>query len=103
MSDQFPKEPLSAMTEEQRRELAIQRIKARHDFRVHLVVYVVVNAALVALWYLTSQDANGELGFFWPVIPIVGWGIGLAIHAYVVYFPPSLTEDDIQREMTRLR
>lgn len=103
MSDQFPKQPLSAMTEEQRRELAIQRIKARHDFRVHLISYVVVNAALVVLWYLTSQDANGELGFFWPVIPILGWGIGLAIHAYVTYFPPSLTEDDVQREMRRLR
>jgi 2TM domain len=103
MSDLFPKEPLSAMTEEQRRELAIQRIKARHDFRVHLVVYVIVNAALVVLWYLTSQGANGELGFFWPVFPIVGWGIGLAIHAYVTYLPPSLTEDDIQREMKRLR
>jgi len=102
MSDQFPTEPLSAMTDERRRELAIQRIKARHDFRIHLVVYVVVNAALVVLWYLTSQDANGELGFFWPVIPIVGWGIGLAIHGYVAYFPPSLSEDDIQREMKRL-
>ena len=103
MSDQFPTEPLSAMTDEQRRELAIQRIKARHDFQVHLVVYVVVNAALVLLWYLTNQEADGELGFFWPVLPIVGWGIGLAIHAYVTYFPPSLTEDDIQRELKRLR
>ncbi len=103
MSDLHPSEPLSAITEEQRRELAIQRIKARHDFRIHLVAYIVVNAALVVIWYLTSQDANGELGFFWPILPIAGWGIGLALHAYVVYFPPSLTEDAIQREMKRLR
>lgn len=103
MSDLFPTEPLSAMTEERRRELAIRRIKARHDFRVHLVIYIVVNAALVVFWYLTSQSANGEPSFFWPVLPIIGWGIGLAIHAYVTYFPPSLTEDDIQREMKRLR
>jgi len=103
MSDDFPKAPITAMTEEQKRELAIQRIKARHDFRVHLVIYLVVNAALVLLWYVTSRGADGVLGFFWPVFPIVGWGIGLAMHAYTVYFPPSLTEDDIQREMKRLR
>jgi hypothetical protein len=103
MSDDFPKVPLSAMTDEQRRELAIQRIKARRDFRVHLVIYLIVNAALVAFWYVTSKDTEGVLGFFWPIFSIVGWGIGLAVHAYTVYFPPSLTEDDIQREMKRLR
>jgi 2TM domain len=102
MSDQFPTQTLAAMTEEQRRELAIQRLKSRHDFRVHLVIYVLVNAALIVLWYATNGGADGDPGFFWPVFPIVGWGIGLAIHAYTVYFPPSLTEDDIQRELKRL-
>lgn len=103
MSDQFPTQTLSAMTEEQRRELAILRLKGRHEFRVHLVVYLVVNAALVVLWYLTSQAADGERGLFWPIFPIVAWGIGLAIHGYMTYFPPSLTEDDINRELKRLR
>lgn len=103
MSDQFPRAPLSAMTEDQRRDLAIQRIKNRHDFQVHLVIYLVVNAALVAFWYLMSRDADGVLGFFWPIFPIVAWGIGLVIHAYTAYFPPSLTEDEVQREMRRLR
>ena len=103
MSDEFPRQALSAMTEEQRRELAIQRLKARHDFRVHAVIYVIVNAALVILWFLVSRGTDGEASFFWPVFPVVGWGIGLAIHAYVTYFPPSLSEDDIQRELKRLR
>lgn len=103
MSDEFPRQALSAMTEEQRREVAIQRLKARHDFRVHVVIYVIVNAALVALWYLVSRGADGDVGFFWPIFPIVGWGIGLAIHAYITYFPPTLSEDDIQRELNRLR
>lgn len=102
MSDQFPTRTLAAMTEEQRRELAIQRLKNRHDFRVHLVIYVLVNAALIVLWYVTSRGADGAPGFFWPVFPIFGWGIGLAMHAYTVYFPPSLTEADIQRELNRL-
>jgi len=103
MSDPFPTETVSAMTEERRRELAIQRIKAKHDFRIHLLAYAVVNAALVVVWFLTSEQADGGRTFFWPVLPIVGWGIGLVFHAYVTYFPPSLTEDDIQREMKRLR
>jgi len=102
MSDQFPTRTLSTMTEEQRRELAIHRLKNRHDFRVHLVIYVLVNAALIVLWYVMSRGADGAAGFFWPVFPIFGWGIGLAMHAYTVYFPPSLTEADIQRELKHL-
>lgn len=102
MTDQFPTRTLSAMTEDQRRELAIQRLKGRHDFRVHLVIYLLVNAALIVLWYVMNAGADGDQGFFWPIFPLVGWGIGLAIHAYTVYFPPSLTEEDIQRELKRL-
>ncbi len=59
MSDPFPTETLSAMTEERRRELAIRRIKAKHDFRIHLLAYAVVNAALVVAWFLTSEQADG--------------------------------------------
>jgi len=78
------------------REEALQQLKKKAEFKMHLFTYVVINALIVGVWLMTGS------GFFWPIFPIVGWGIGLAFHAYDVYNgPPS--EGDVQREMDRLR
>lgn len=45
-----------------------------HSFRIHLTIYVLVNALLIGIW-----AASGG-GYFWPVWSILGWGIGLAAH-----------------------
>jgi hypothetical protein len=39
---------------------------------------------------------------FWPIIPLVGWGVGLVMHGYVTYHGNAYTEEKIQREMTKL-
>src|SRR3954447_856982 len=43
--------------------------------RVHLTTYLLVNAMLIAIW----AAAGG--GYFWPIWPILGWGIGVGCHA----------------------
>jgi class 3 adenylate cyclase len=43
-------------------------------FRIHLMVYIVVNVMLIGIW-----AASGG-GYFWPVWPILGWGIGVGSH-----------------------
>jgi cytochrome b561 len=78
------------------REKAVRQLKKRHDFYGHILIYVLVNAFLVVIWAVT--DAHG---FFWPVFPIGGWGIGVLMNAWDVYWRPEITEDDIQREMGR--
>jgi hypothetical protein len=40
-------------------------------------------------------------GFFWPVIPIIGWGIGLFFHGWDT-FSGNPKEARIRREMERL-
>lgn len=80
------------------RQQAIKQLKKRRDFHTHLLVYVLVNAFLVIIWAL-----SGWHGFFWPIFPIVGWGIGVALNAWDVYRGDEFTEADIQREITRLR
>ncbi len=76
------------------REEAVRRIKAKRDLRTHMVVYLVVNAALVGIW------AASGAGYFWPVWSIGGWGIGLFFHWWNTYRDARpITEDDIQREM----
>ena len=75
---------------------AIAALKKRRDFRGHVLVYVLVNAALVTIWSATSG------GFFWPIFPIVFWGIGVVMNGWDAYFVDDFSEERIQREMDRL-
>src|SRR3954453_15365042 len=43
--------------------------------RIHLTIYLIVNALLIGIWAATGG------GYFWPIWPILGWGIGLGCHA----------------------
>ncbi len=89
-------------TEEGRRELAIKRLRAKHEFRIHLFVYLCVNGMLTLIWAFTALGKPFPAGFFWPIIPIAGWGIGLVIHAYTVYQNNTYTPEQVEREMRRL-
>ena len=89
-------------TTEQRRELAIKRLKAKSDFKKQLLAYVAVNTMLTVIWAFTSAGQPWPRGIFWPIFPIIGWGVGLVIHGYVTYRGNSYTEEKIQREMTKL-
>ena len=82
--------------EQAARDRAVTQLKKRRDFYGHLLVYVLVNTFLVVIWAVV--DAHG---FFWPVFPIVGWGIGVVMNAWDVYWRPRITEQDIQHEMER--
>lgn len=46
----------------------------RRSFHTHLRLYLLVNVLLVGIW-----AASGG-GYFWPVWPMLGWGVGLAAH-----------------------
>lgn len=85
-----------------RREQAIKRIKAKNDFKIHLVVYLAVNTMLVVIWAFTNAGQPFPGGFFWPIFPIAGWGIGVVINGYVAYQGNVYTEERIQREMQKL-
>ena len=42
--------------------------------RAHVRAYMIFCVAIIALWAVTG------LGYFWPIWPIMGWGIGVASH-----------------------
>jgi hypothetical protein len=83
--------------EQELRRLAVSRLKKKRDFSTHIVIYVIVNAMLVGIWAVTGA------GFFWPIFPILGWGIGVGANAWDVYGRKPITEDEVQRETDRLR
>jgi hypothetical protein len=80
------------------RDRAIKRLKKRRDFSAHVLVYVLVNAFVVAIWALTNPD-----GFFWPILPMAGWGIGVVMNAWDVFLNDEFDEEQIRREMERLQ
>jgi hypothetical protein len=82
--------------EQKARDEAITHLKKRRDFFGHVLIYALVNTFLVVIWAVT-----GGHGFFWPIFLIVGWGIGVVMNAWDVFWRHEITEADIQREMER--
>jgi class 3 adenylate cyclase len=58
-----------------RRELTRGGRALRTSIRIHATIYVLVNLMLIGIW-----AASGG-GYFWPIWPILGWGIGVGAHA----------------------
>ena len=83
--------------DEDLRHQAIGALKKRRDFRAHLLIYLLVNGALVTIWLTTSHGS-----FFWPMFILVFWGIGLVMNAWDVYVAQDFSEEKIQRQMHRL-
>ena len=81
---------------DERRAAAIARITVKRDFRNHALVYCAVNTLLVVIWAVSGA------GYFWPIWPIAGWGIALALHAWQTYGQKPISEAEINEEMHRV-
>jgi len=77
------------------RKQAEARVRKRRDLGAHVVVYVVVNAMLIGIWAISGA------GYFWPAWVLLGWGVGLVLNVWDVFFRRPITEADIDREMKR--
>ena len=58
---------------------AERRVRAKLVFRTHLFVYALVNGGLL-LQNLTTSPNN-----LWCLWTVLGWGVGLLAHGFVVY------------------
>jgi hypothetical protein len=74
--DDLPAEPRS---ERSRRAHAQAR-----GVRAHASAYVWVSLGLIAIWAATG------MGYFWPMWPMLGWGIGVVSHTGACGFRPRL-------------
>lgn len=81
---------------EQARELAIQRLKLKQDFKGVLAGGLFAVVVTVVIWAL------GEGGYFWPVWVMLGAAIAILGQGWKAYGPNNrITEADVQREMGR--
>ena len=92
------------------RERTIEELNERRRFRAHVLLYVAINALLVAIWAIVS----GVDSEFWPVYPMLFWGFAVLINAKDVYAPEPLgvlanlifgpvSEQEIDHRMDRAR
>jgi len=79
------------------RTLALERLKKRRDLQAHAVAYVVINAALWAIWAVTGA------GYPWPAWVSGAWAVGLVLNAWDVLARSPITEADVEREIAQLR
>ncbi|MGN6216521.1 MAG: 2TM domain-containing protein [Solirubrobacterales bacterium] len=78
------------------RQLAIQRLKMKQDFKG------LVGSGLLAIAVTTIIWAMGGGGDYWPKWVILGVGIGLVVQGWKAYGPSNrITEADVQREMEK--
>ena len=65
-----------------------QLAQKRATFKKHLATYLVFSIFFWVIWYFTKgmYEDNYREGFIpWPVWPMLGWGIGVASHAFQTF------------------
>ena len=65
---------------ETEKDQALWRLaKKRVKFKRHLAAYIIVNSFLWAIWIFSPKEQD-ESQYPWPLMSMLGWGIGLAFH-----------------------
>jgi len=78
------------------RQLAIQRLKMKQDFKG------LAGSGLLAVAVTTIIWAMGGGGDYWPKWVILGVAIALVVQGWKAYGPANrITEADVQREIER--
>ena len=86
-------------SDEELRTKARKSVEAKVGFYVHLIVYIVVNILLVAIWWFT-----GGFGTFpWFIFPLFGWGIAIVIHFIGTFKGLKYSDKMIEKEYERLK
>jgi hypothetical protein len=73
--------PMPTLSAQELERLARRRAGAKYGWLVHAMVYVSVNALLIGLSIFQGK--------VWAVYPLLGWGLGLALHGAAVWLGGS--------------
>lgn len=99
MTDEQPLQPyVPPATELERRERAKRRLERKRALNQHLTSYAIVQSLLILIWVITTPS-----GYFWPIWPILGWGVGIAFHVASLRWAEPPDEAAILAEAQRLR
>ncbi len=75
-----------------------KKARKRVAFKTHLTIYILVNLLLWLLWLFVSYNTNDNFPLPWPVLPTVGWGIGVVFHyLYAFKWNANLVEKEYEK------
>ncbi|WP_396898148.1 DUF1707 domain-containing protein [Mycolicibacterium sp.] len=80
--------PVGQLRRSDPRRKAAQLRAARLSVRIHVGVYLAVSVLMLGIWLAVGLGGGGW--YFWPVWPIMGWGIGVASHAIPIWAHGSM-------------
>ena len=71
----------SGFSEESLRKIAEQKINYRYSVMIHMAAFVLVNALLLFINFLSLPY------YYWALFPLLGWNVGLVLHivSYILY------------------
>ena len=74
---------------------AALQIQRWRDFGSQVFAYVIGNIVFVVIW-----AAQGR-GFFWPIYPLLVWGLGLSVQHFSVVIRGQITDEDVRRKLNK--
>ena len=86
-------------TDEELGKIARESAEKKVEFYTHIVIYIAVNALLIAIWAVTT----GINSFPWFIFPLFGWGIGVVAHFIEAFRGKAYTERLAEKEYQRLK
>lgn len=76
--------------------------KKRAGFKSHFYTYVTINGFLWLIWLITTPAGLRNEGIPWPAWPLMGWGVGLAMHFVFTYIVRFDEKEETEREYQKL-
>jgi hypothetical protein len=94
----------------------VSGVEAKRSVLIHFMTYIIVCAFLVLIYFVTDGNSESfDFNFnniyftssnsapFWPIFPIAGWGVGVAIHAAVVFISLKNFDSEVEKEFLKLK
>lgn len=85
-------------------ERAQKKVKEKKEFYQHLISYLVMG---VFFYILNMMTSSGSSWWYWPMM---GWGIGIAMHYFQVFGIPGIgrideewEQKEIEKELKQLK
>jgi hypothetical protein len=82
-----------AQIEREIRQQIVRRMRMKLGFSWHAAVFVMANAAMIAINVRFSPNT------LWCLWPLAAWGAGLLMHAFAVFGGSSMSEAEIQAQV----
>ncbi len=84
--------------DESDRTAARRRVEGRRGLILNVVMYLVCNAGMFAVWAISGAH------YPWFLWPMIGWGLGIIGHAFAYFFGPDSPNEQraVARELDRM-